>query len=233
MSGDPRPAEWRRARLASVRLYLVTDDTTPLEALPRLVELVTAVGVDAVQLRRKGATWADLVDVAVACRDAAHRSGALFIVNDHARLAVAADADGLHIGQEDEPIASVHALVGADRLVGVSTHEVGEAVAAALAGADYLGVGPIHATPTKPGAPARGVGLVAKVRARVAIPLVAIGGIDRTNAAAPLVAGADAVAVVRAISAAPDPVAATRALRAAVDAARAGWGRPAPATAPA
>ncbi|HVA21231.1 MAG TPA: thiamine phosphate synthase [Candidatus Micrarchaeia archaeon] len=220
--------EWRRERLAAVRLYLVTDETTPLQDLPDLVRLVTAAGVDAVQLRRKEVPWRDLVAVAAACRSAAHRAGALFIVNDHPELALAVDADGLHVGQEDASVTTVRTAIGRGRLVGVSTHDLGQALAATAGGADYLGIGPIHVTPTKPGRPACGIGLVPQVRAAVALPLVAIGGIDSGNAEQAMAAGADAVAVVRAICRADDPAAAARGLRAAVDRVAASRGRSTP-----
>ncbi|HUY98278.1 MAG TPA: thiamine phosphate synthase [Verrucomicrobiae bacterium] len=208
---------WRRARLARVRLYLVTDDTTPLADLPARAGAAAAAGVDAVQLRRKDVPWAALVTVARACREAVHRQGGLFIVNDHAALAVAVDADGLHLGQDDQPLAAARAAIGPQRLLGLSTHDLGQALAGAAAGADYLGVGPLHTTPTKPGRPACAPDLVAAVRSRVALPLVAIGGLDWDTVAAPLRAGADAVAVVRAICGSPDWGAAAHALRWAVD----------------
>ncbi len=225
----------RRERLARVRLYLVTDGATPADLLPGRVGAAAAAGVDAVQLRRKDVPWQELVDLARACREAVHRQGALFLVNDHPELAVAVDADGLHVGQEDHTVAAARAAIGPDRLVGVSTHDLGQAIAAAGAGADYLGVGPIHATPTKPGRPACGVGLVASVRSRVGLPLVAIGGLDAASLADPLAAGADAVAVVRAVCGADDWGGAALRLRLAVDravAARAGGADRTPSSRP-
>ncbi len=203
----------RRARLAAVRLYLVTDDATPAGRLPSVVRAAVAGGVDAVQLRRKGVPWPELVPLARACRRAAHEGGALFFVNDHVELALEVDADGVHLGQEDQPLAAARARVGAARLLGASTHAAVQAAAAVAGGADYVAAGPVHATPTKAGRPAVGLGYVTAAAAIATCPVVAIGGLDLGNAAAAIGAGADAVAVVRAICAAPDPGAAAANLR--------------------
>jgi thiamine-phosphate pyrophosphorylase len=139
----------------------------------------------------------------------------LLIVNDRPTVALAAGADGVHVGQNDMPLAEVRALVGGDLVVGLSTHAPGEIDAAGEA--DYIGVGPVHATPTKPGRPAVGLELVRYAAAHALCPFFAIGGLDADNVDAVLSAGATRVAVVRAIAQAPNPELAARTLRETLD----------------
>lgn len=141
---------------------------------------------------------------------AAH--AALFIINDRADLVRQAGADGVHLGQEDMPVARARELVGEERLIGLSTHTPEQIDAAGELGVDYIGVGPVYETPTKPGRPAVGLELVRYAAERAAVPFFAIGGIDASNVAAVRAAGASRVAVVRAITAAVDPLAAARQL---------------------
>jgi thiamine-phosphate pyrophosphorylase len=167
-------------------------------------------GATALQLRAPELDDADLLataaELAVACRDA----GVLFTVNDRVDVALRSGAEGVHVGQDDDPRTARRRL-GPDRVLGVSVGNPAEAVAAARAGADYLGV-TVWATVTKPEAAARGTdGLRAVVEA-VSLPVVGIGGIDAENAASVLDAGAAGVAVISAVASAADPVAATRAL---------------------
>jgi thiamine-phosphate pyrophosphorylase len=152
---------------------------------------------------------------------AAH--GALFILNDRPDLATAAGADGVHIGQDDMAVADARSLVGSDRLVGLSTHTPEHVDAAGELDVDYIGVGPVHATPTKPGRPAVGLELVRYAAARASVPFFAIGGVDERNVRTVAAAGAARVAVVRALTEAADPSRTAHALRAAL-AARAGGG---------
>jgi len=128
----------------------------------------------------------------------------LFIVNDRLDIALAAGADGVHLGQDDLPPDAARAVAGRRLIIGVSPPSLEQALAAEEAGADYIGVGPVFPTATKPDYPAVGLELVRKVAERVRIPFVAIGGIDRTNAAAVVAAGARRLAVVRAVFGAPD-----------------------------
>jgi thiamine-phosphate pyrophosphorylase len=154
------------------------------------------------------------------CRELLPAGGAtLFVVNDRVDIAMAAGADGVHLGQDDLPLAAARRLWPRG-LVGRSTHSLGQALAAQAEGADYIGVGPVWATPTKPGRPAVGLELVRAVAAaQLRIPWVAIGGVDAGNVGAVLAAGARAIAAVRAVTAASDPEAAARGLHAAVVAA--------------
>jgi len=173
-----------------------------------------AGGVDVVQLREKGAGEAVLRAAAAVFRRACDEHGALFILNDRPDLAAACGADGVHLGQDDLPVPRARALVGADLLIGLSTHAPAEVDGAR--GADYIGVGPVHATPTKAGRPAVGLALVRHAAAHASVPWFAIGGIDADNVADVVAAGARRIAVVRAIAEACDPRAAAAALRAAV-----------------
>jgi len=203
-----------RERLADARLYLVCDarERAFLEAALR-------GGVDVVQLRDKRATDAELVAAARAFRAAADAHGALFVLNDRPDLVAACRADGVHLGQEDGEPAAARALLGPEAIVGRSTHAPPQADAAdADPAVDYLAVGPVHATPTKPGRPAAGLGYVRYAAARVSKPWFAIGGLDPETLPAVVAAGARRAVVVRAITEAPDPEAAARALRAALEA---------------
>ena len=197
-------------------LYLVTDAVL---AGPRgvmaVVQAAVTGGVSVVQLRDKSADGRALLAQARELAEWLRPRDVTFIVNDRVDLALACDADGVHVGQSDLPCTVVRRLVGPDRLVGVSVGSVAEAVQAERDGADYLGVSPVFATSTKPDAPpAVGLDGLRAIRAAVRLPLVAIGGLHSGNAAEVLAAGADGLAVVSAIMAAADPAAAARQLRA-------------------
>jgi len=209
----------RRARLAAARLYLACDARPGGRELANVLRAALAGGVDVVQLRDKGLADEELTAAARAARAECRRAGALFVVNDRPAVALAAGADGVHVGQDDMPLARVRELVGPELVVGLSTHTPAEidAASASGTGCDYIGVGPVHATPTKPGRPAVGLDLVRYAAAHAAVPYFAIGGIDAANAPAVLAAGARRIAVVRAIADAPDPERAARALRALLD----------------
>jgi thiamine-phosphate pyrophosphorylase len=217
MAIDQAGAE-RRERLAAARLYLVCPPLFDVggedsERLPELLRAAAAGGVDVVQLREKQLGDEELVAVAHAARALCERLGMLFIVNDRPTVALEAGADGVHVGQDDMPVADVRAQVGEDLLIGLSTHAPGEVDAADPAVVDYIGVGPVHATPTKPGRPAVGVELVRYAAAHARLPFFAIGGLDAGNLDAVLDAGATRVCVLRAVSDSADPEAAARELR--------------------
>lgn len=193
----------QRDRLRAARLYLIGDVPT----LARVLDGALAGGVDIVQARSPDPSPAQLVALRERCRAA----GALFIVNDDPALAAAVDADGVHVGQSDIAVQRAREIVGAERLIGLSTHS--EAQIEAARGADYIGVGPVWATPTKPTYEPVGLELVRYAAEHARVPFFAIGGIDPSNAPAVFAAGAHGVSVVRAIGAASDPRAAARALR--------------------
>jgi thiamine-phosphate pyrophosphorylase len=203
-------------------VYVVTDER--LAGGRPLVAIVRAAlrgGAHAIQLRAKDAPARAQLALGRELRALTQQAGALFIVNDRADLAVALDADGVHVGEDDLPPELARRIVGPRRIVGVSTNSVEAALAAQQAGADYLGVGTIYPTTTKADAgEAVGPAMVAAIKARVTLPIVGIGGIRAENAAAVIEAGADGVAVVGAVIAATDPVAAARELSVVVASAR-------------
>ena len=211
----------RRERLSRSRLYLVLE-ARPHGADPDgLLDAALRGGVDVVQLRDKDLPEDELVAAAEPFRRACTVHGALFVLNDRPDLVVACGADGVHVGQDDTPVEEARAAVGPERLVGLSAGSRAELEAAAGAradylGADYLGVGAIFGTPTKPDAEAGGLELVRDAAELVRIPWFAIGGIERDTVADVAGAGAPGVAVVRAIRDAQDPETAARSLRAAL-----------------
>lgn len=209
-------AEQRRARLADARLYLCTGIRDGGADLARFLDVVLAAGVDVVQLRDKHAEAREQLHAARLFRAAADRHGALFVVNDRADLAAAADADGVHLGQEDLAPQHARALLGPDALIGRSTHAEDEVRRAAREPADYLGVGPVHATPTKPGRPGAGLELVRTAAKEATLPWFVTGGMTARTIPEARDAGATRFVVVRAITEARDPGAAVRAIRAAI-----------------
>jgi thiamine-phosphate pyrophosphorylase len=208
------PAVDRRARLQRARLYFVADRT----GLQRALDGALAGGADLIQLRDKAAGDREVVEAAAWARERCARAGALFILNDRPDLAVAVGADGVHVGQDDMPVAEARAVVGDDAIVGLSTHSIAQADAGARSGADYIAVGPVHATPTKEGRPAIGLGPIRHAAAHItALPWFAIGGIDQDTVGDVVAAGAGRAVIVRAIAHADDPETVSRALREALE----------------
>ena len=208
----------RRARLRDARLYFVADRG----GMHRALEGALAGGADIFQLRDKDASDDELLAAAETARERCHAAGALFVLNDRPDLAAACGADGVHVGQDDMAVDRARKLVGPDSIVGLSTHSMQQAQAGSRSGADYIAVGPVHATPTKEGRPAIGVGPIRYAASHVSVPWFAIGGIDPGTVGAVVKAGARRVVVVRASAEAQDPEAAARALRTAVNGARRG-----------
>jgi thiamine-phosphate pyrophosphorylase len=201
----------RHERLRSAHLYLVCDER-PDEFL------VSALsgGVDIVQLRMKDGSDESIVGAGRRFAAAAAEHGALFILNDRPDLVAATGADGVHIGQDDASVTDARAIVGPERIVGLSTHSTAQVDEASSAPVDYIGVGPIHETPTKPGRPAVGLDLVRYARAHATVPFFAIGGISPANVDGVRDAGATRIAVVRALTDAQDVENAARSLRTAI-----------------
>jgi thiamine-phosphate pyrophosphorylase len=190
--------EHRRKPLSEARLYLVCD------ARPdAFLHAVLDGGVDIVQLRIKDGSESEILAAAARFKRICAEHGTLFLLNDSPELAVEADADGVHLGQEDTPVPRAREIVGRERLVGLSTHSEEQILGAD--GADYIGVGPIYTTPTKPGRPGVGLELVRFATRSAGVPFFAIGGIDIDNVEQVRDAGAGRVAVVRALTEAPDP----------------------------
>ena len=206
MAADP-------ARLAEARLYFVTDAESDEFALREAL----AGGVDVLQLREKDAPDEEILAAAATFRDVCAQHSALFFVNDRPDLAIAAGADGVHLGQADEPVDRVREQYGRKLLIGLSTHSREQLAAGLETDADYVCVGPVYATPTKPDYPAVGLELMRHAAQVVERPWFAIGGIDGTNVTEVAAAGARRVVVVRAIRDAPGPRAAAAGLRAALE----------------
>lgn len=208
----------RGRRALDLSLYLVVG--TPLPAgrsLQALVRDAIVGGVTVVQLRRKGEAARAFVEEARALRGVLHPLDVPLIVNDRVDVALAADADGVHVGQDDLRVADVRRLVGDRLYVGLSVTSVAEAHAVNPALVDYVGVGPVFETPSKPdAAPALGLQGVHDIYDVLRVPSVAIGGISPSNAADVVAAGVDGVAVISAICAAADPRGAAASLRAVV-----------------
>lgn len=194
-----------RSLLADSRLYLVCD-ARPAEWL----RVAVRGGVDIVQLRDKTLDDDGLIEASAAFRDCGAK---LFILNDRPDLVEACGADGVHVGQEDMTPAEARAIVGPERIVGRSTHSPEQGAAAdADPDVDYIAVGPVHETPTKPGRPAAGPDYVRWAAANVRKPWFAIGGLDATNLPEIRELGADRIVVVRAITEAENPERAARGL---------------------
>ena len=203
-------------RLESARLYFVVEADVP----DRLLDDAFAGGVDLLQLRDPDAGDAVQLAAAERFRNACDRHDALFVLNDRPDLALAAGADGVHVGQDDMPVADVRRLLGPDAVIGLSTHSREQFDAGLASHADYLSAGPVWETPTKAGRAATGLDLIRHAAARADKPFFAIGGIDGSNVDDVVAAGATRVVVVRAIRDAPDPRAAAAELRAALERAR-------------
>lgn len=194
-------------------LYAILDRSVAgSRSLVDLLDLVLAGGCRLIQLREKTMPPVDLLPVARHFARRCREVGAFFIVNDRADIAVAADAQGLHVGQDDMPAREARRLLRAGMVLGVSTHDEVQARSAVADGADYVAVGSIFPTTSRAGFQLVGTDLIRRVRPAVPVPLVAIGGITADNAAEVIDAGADGVAVISAICAHPDPESATRAL---------------------
>jgi thiamine-phosphate pyrophosphorylase len=196
-----------------MRLYVITGDRGDEVETSRIVEAALEGGANVIQLRKKTMPKGEQYAIAVALRRLTLLRDALLIINDHADIAIAAEADGVHLGQDDLSPSVVRQLPGFHgRLIGRSTHSLEQARAAIDEGADYFAVGPVFPTPTKAGRAAVGTSLVSQVAAIADRPFVAVGGIDHDNAADVVGAGAPALAVVRAVYDAADPAESARRL---------------------
>lgn len=198
------------------RLYVISDEKASRgRSHLQVAEAAIAGGADVLQLRDKEASSGLLYRAAMRLRKLTRDARVPFIVNDRLDIALAVDADGVHVGQADLPASVVREFIGPGRILGVSVDSAEEAILAEKDGADYLGVGPVfeaRGTKLDAGEPL-GVDRVARIRRACRLPIVAIGGIDAENARKVLEAGADAVAVISAIAAADDIAAAARRLK--------------------
>jgi thiamine-phosphate pyrophosphorylase len=180
------------------RLYTIADTLSrPELAFVELAEKICAGGARVLQLRVKELPAREFLIIAREVRAICQRTGCLLIINDRTDIALAVNADGVHVGQEDLPLEAARKVLGPSKLIGVSTHNPAQAVAAERGGADYIGFGPVFGTNTKAtGYSVRGLDQLREIRALVRLPVVAIGGVTTDRAAATLAAGADAVAMI-------------------------------------
>ncbi len=202
----------RRERLRTARLYFVCDARPGDESPEALLRAALGGGVDIVQLREKELSRAEIERSAATFRRICDTYSALFIVNDDPELARACDADGVHVGKAGE-VAAAREFLGPDAIVGLSTHGDEEVAATAELALDYIAVGPVWETPTKPGRPAIGLGPISYAAEHSAHPFFGIGGVSPLNAEQVVQAGARRLCVVRAIRDAPHPEVAAEALR--------------------
>ena len=204
--------------ISTARLYLVSGTKLNGASLHELIPELAAAGVDIVQLREKEMEPDDLIRAGEPIADACRAAGVTFIINDRPDVAVALEADGVHVGQEDAPVEDARGVVG-DRIVGLSTHSPAQFDAALRADIEYAAAGPVFETPTKPGRPAAGLDLIrhAHLSQRRELPWFAIGGIRSTTLPDVLEAGARRIVVVRAITEAPDPILAAATLKGMLD----------------
>jgi len=187
-----------------------------IHAIVDSVEIARAIlsgGVRIIQFRNKTATTREFLRIARLLKKLTQDSRAVFIVNDRADIACLVDADGVHLGQDDLPVAEARKIVGKGKIIGVSTHSKEEALKAEEDGADYIGYGPIFATASKEGAlPPRGIAALKEIASVVALPVIAIGGIREDNLRMILDAGAQGAALISEFSTARDVIGKTRSL---------------------
>lgn len=210
-----------RKRFAGVRLYVIIAEALCRGDWYATAQAALRGGADCLQLREKSLSDRDLLVRATRLAQLCGEHGARFIVNDRPDVAAAAGADGVHLGQDDLPVAAVRSVLPSRCVIGVSTHSVPQIETAAAAAPDYVAVGPMYNTPTKPQEHIAGPETLAAAHARTSLPLVAIGGIDESSAGAVLAAAPAALCVCRAVVAQDDPAAAAARLRRIVDEARA------------
>ncbi len=209
------PSSWsgtivRQSDIGGV--YLILDAEHISGDAADVLRKALQAGIRLFQYRDKRGSRRVICETAQRLAAIARRAGAVFIVNDHADIARAADANGVHLGQDDLPVEIARKVIGPEGIIGISTHGLGQARAAAAAGSDYIGFGPVFRTTTKDAGPVQGLEMLRAVRGEVAVPIIAIGGIGTQNAAEVISAGADGIAVISAVLDAPDIEAAAKEL---------------------
>ena len=194
--------------LSTAKLYGILDlGYVSADAAPETARLLLQAGVDILQLRAKNCTPTEVEALGRQLVPLARRAGIPLVINDHPQVAANVGADGVHVGQDDMPVAAARKIIGKNKIVGKSTHSLGQAVAAQAEGADYIGFGPLFATPTKPGRPAIGTGQIRAAHDQVtSIPIFCIGGVKLENLPALVEAGTRRVVIVSGILQADDPV---------------------------
>ena len=180
-------------------LFLITDRTTSSLNLTEITQRAVSAGIKTIQLREKNMTKKELYKEALSVRKFTLKHRAAFIINDYVDIALAVNADGVHLGQEDMPIREARKLLGENKIIGISTHSLKQAVDAQRAGADYIAFGPIFKTTTKDAGSPKGIESLIEIKKHIKIPVVAIGGITAGNASLVFETGADAAAAVSGI----------------------------------
>lgn len=202
-------------------IYCLTDSRQSLgRPTLEVVRLMLEADIKIIQYREKDKDAGAMLEECVAIRQLTREAGCCFIVNDHVDIALLCEADGVHVGQDDLPLAAVRGLIGKDRIIGVSTHRWSEAEAAIQGGADYIGVGPVFATATKTTTPPVGFAYLEEAAAKATIPTVTIGGVNERTAAEVVRRGARCCGIVSDITLAEDIPAKIAALRAIIREAR-------------
>jgi len=199
-------------------IYCITDSRQSLgRSTVDVVRHMLEAEIRIIQYREKDKDAGVMLEECLAIRELTHKAGCCFIVNDHVDIALLCEADGVHVGQEDLPLAAVRKLIGRERIIGVSTHrwlEAEAAISATGGGADYIGVGPIFATATKTTTPPVGLAYLEEAAKKATIPTVTIGGVNEKTLPEVRKRGARCCAIVSAITLAPDIPAKVRELRA-------------------
>lgn len=185
-------------------LYLILDQQHTKRDIVSIAIEAGEAGVDIIQYREKVLSKKDALTMAKRLREITAKAGVIFIVNDDPALALAVDADGVHLGQEDIPVSTARKILGKDKVIGLSTHNYQDASEANSLDVDYIGFGPIFPSKTKMVTSPHGVEGIKRIRNSVSVPIIAIGGIDQENVTDVIKAGADGVAVISAILSAPD-----------------------------
>ena len=191
-------------------LMLVTDHCSDVDAFCTIVEKALQAGVTVLQLREKTATTRDFYQLALRIKPIARQYNVPLLINDRLDIALAVDADGVHVGQEDLPVAVVRRLIGPGKILGATAATVAAAQTAEREGADYIGSGAMFPTLTKPGKQVLPLNVLAQIKQAVQVPVVAIGGITADNLLTLKITGVDGLAVVSAIIDSADPAAATQ-----------------------
>jgi thiamine-phosphate pyrophosphorylase len=202
-----------RKKLEEVNICVITDRKIAGSDLGEAVRQALLGGAEMIQFRDKQMGDRKFYDLGRRLKKEAQKSGALFLINDRVDQALALEADGVHIGPGDLPLSVTREVMGPEKIIGYSVKRVADALWAYKEGADYLGVGPIYPTITKDAGPALGTEALQRIREAVDLPILAIGGINEDNVQAPILSGADGVAVIRAIMGAEDKKTAVERLR--------------------
>lgn len=190
----------KKKLLKKSRLYVIVDrEAAGTNPLPKLAKKISAAGADIIQLRDKTFEKKGLIKKAYLLQRYLKRRKTIFIVNDHLDVALLVNSDGLHLGQKDTPIKIARRFLGKDKIIGISCHNLKQALEAQKEGADYIGLGPVFATQTKPEYKPIGLGVMKKVAQNISIPCFALGDINRGNIGQVLSSGAKRVALCRAV----------------------------------